>query len=136
MTLAVLLCLVGLVCCGGALEGTTYTTAPVTRISISSTNTIEVPVLMQVAQLPEANVGQQYVLLVEPESCATMRQVRAEIRTDGTRRFRFANVPQRSRLRPARARYRRLACRGAMSNRYRSCRRALLLARRSDLRHR
>ena len=59
----------------------------------SSANTVEVPVLMQVAQLPEANIGQQYVLLVNPESFATVRQVRAEIRADGSQRFRFGNVP-------------------------------------------
>lgn len=58
----------------------------------SSANTVEVPVIMQVAQLPEANVGQQYVLLVDPESFTDVRTALAEIVGDGSQRFRFGNV--------------------------------------------
>jgi serine protease len=58
----------------------------------SSANTVEVPVFMQVAQLLEANVGQQYVLLVDPEAFEVVRAVIAEIVGDGGQRFRFGNV--------------------------------------------
>jgi serine protease len=58
----------------------------------SSANTVEVPVFMQVAQLLEANVGQQYVLLVDPDAFEVVRAVIAEIVGDGSQSFRFGNV--------------------------------------------
>ena len=59
----------------------------------ASANTVEVPVVMQVAQPLEARVGQQYVLLVTPDSFDVVRTVVAEIVGDGSQRFRFEDVP-------------------------------------------
>jgi serine protease len=59
----------------------------------SNANTVEVQVIMQVAQVLDANVGQQYVLLVDPSSFEVARGVVAEIVGDGSQRFRIENVP-------------------------------------------
>jgi serine protease len=58
----------------------------------SNANTVGVPVIMQVAPVMEANVGQQYVLLVEPETFQVVRGVRADIAQDGRQHFWFEDV--------------------------------------------
>jgi serine protease len=58
----------------------------------SSANTVAVPVFMQVAEVLEANVGLQYVLLVDAETFETRFQAMAEPLGDGRQAFRIVDV--------------------------------------------
>lgn len=64
-----------------------------TLIFQSSANTFQVPVLMQVNRgLSSADVGQQYVLLIDPASSETKDTIVAERQTDGDYIYRFSAV--------------------------------------------
>lgn len=58
----------------------------------SSANTVEVPVYMQVADALAANIVQQYVLLIDPESFATRHTALAVAASGGQQDFRIENV--------------------------------------------
>jgi serine protease len=58
----------------------------------SSANTVHIPVLMQVAQVLSANVGLQWVLLVDPETFETRHSATAEPTGDGPQAFRIDDV--------------------------------------------
>jgi serine protease len=58
----------------------------------SSANTLEVAVVMQVATLPGANVGLQYVLLLDPDSMQALYYATAQPAGDGRQSFRIENV--------------------------------------------
>ena len=58
----------------------------------SSANTVEVDVLMQVAELLDANVGLQFVLLVDSESLETVDMAVAEPLGGGQQGFRIVDV--------------------------------------------
>jgi serine protease len=58
----------------------------------SSANTLEVAVVMQVANLPGANVGLQYVLLLDPDSMQALYYATAQPAGDGRQSFRIENV--------------------------------------------
>jgi serine protease len=58
----------------------------------SSANTVEVPVFMQVAEVLSSNVGQQYVLLADPETFEVRHGALAAPGPDGTQTFRVTDV--------------------------------------------
>jgi len=58
----------------------------------SSANTVEVPVFMQVADILSASVGLQSVVLVDPETFATLNGARAVPVPDGSQTFRVEGV--------------------------------------------
>jgi serine protease len=72
----------------GLAEGVYAATVTVS----SSANTVEVPVFMQVADVLSASIGQQYVLLIDPESFDTQYGVIADSAPDGSQPFRIDNV--------------------------------------------
>jgi serine protease len=65
--------------------------AATVRVS-SNANTVEVPVFMQVADVLSASIGQQYVLLLDPESFETLHGVIADSAPDGRQPFRIDGV--------------------------------------------
>jgi serine protease len=68
-----------------------YTT---TLTFTSNANTVQVPVIMQIAQnLATGDVGPQYVLLVEPTTLQTKSQAVAVRLDDGRYSYRFENIP-------------------------------------------
>jgi serine protease len=68
-----------------------YTT---TLTFTSNANTVQVPVIMQIAQnLATGDVGPQYVLLVEPATLQTKGQAVAVRLDDGRYSYRFENIP-------------------------------------------
>ena len=69
-------------------EGVYRATVTVT----SSANTIEVPVFMQVADILAASVGLQSVLLIDPETFATVNGAIAVPAPDGSQAFRVEDV--------------------------------------------
>ena len=64
----------------------------------SNANTLEVTVIMQIATLPGAKVGLQYVLLVDPDSMQALHWAIAEPAGDGRQPFRIDSVPPGSYL--------------------------------------
>lgn len=64
-----------------------------TLVFTSSANTVQVPVIMQIANhLRSGDVGQQYVLLVDPGSLDTVSQSIAINQGDGSYRYRFEDI--------------------------------------------
>ncbi|MGB5063504.1 MAG: S8 family serine peptidase, partial [Candidatus Competibacter sp.] len=60
----------------------------------SSANTIPVNVIMQVANhLSAGSVGQQYVLLVKPESGETVKDAAGQLQPDGSYTFTLSDIP-------------------------------------------
>ncbi|MDG4554067.1 MAG: S8 family serine peptidase [Candidatus Competibacter sp.] len=65
-----------------------------TVIFSSNANTVPVNVIMQVAnQLSAGSVGQQYVLLVKPESGETVKDVAGQLQPDGGYAFTLSDIP-------------------------------------------
>ena len=58
----------------------------------SNANTVEVAAILQVRTFPGAQVGLQYVLLLDPESMGTMNWALAELAPDGSQPFTIENV--------------------------------------------
>jgi serine protease len=58
----------------------------------SSANTVELEILMEVTNLLPANVGLQYVLLLDPLTAETLLEATAESLGDGRQRFRIDGV--------------------------------------------
>jgi serine protease len=58
----------------------------------SNANTVEVAVRLQVRMIPGAQIGLQYVLLVDPDSMATLNWSAAEVAADGSQPFRIESV--------------------------------------------
>ncbi len=60
----------------------------------SNANTIQVPVIMQVASnLQDGEVGQQFAILIDPTTRETMASVVATRQADGNYAYRFTEVP-------------------------------------------
>ena len=60
----------------------------------SNADTISVSVIMQVAnQLSVGSVGQQYVLLVKPDSGETVKDVAGQLQPDGSYTFTLSDIP-------------------------------------------